>query len=514
MGEDWNFNVLTDSWVPLRGRKGMERASVMELLTGERDAESMGHPRQDFDVLARMLLSAIVQALAPAKDAAALRDRMERPMTQLDLAPIVERYREGFNLLGERAFLQPAGGTRKGNETEALLLDVSSTSRPKLLRHDRAYDGLCPACMVLALYGCQTFAGAGGAGYRSGMRGPTSLVTLVWCPSVRRAIWANSLIEAAGGVGDKTPWRGRLIEWATEANWKGKTSRASVSVAEGVFWQPRAVRCRPVTDGACSGCGTEGRRLGAFDYGKGQGSELASEGLFVDPWLPTRTDGETWRAQTTPTRRPVWTGLAEMLAVVRGTGENRAASGATEMAAPVVQQWFGTLHESRISLAVFGQSTDKANLIGRLSENLSLSMTQDNQGVELLAALRARVTEAEEALKLLLAALRGAWSERKDSRGSFWPDDAQATFWQRSEGPFVVEKQRLEHHHSDDAGDEPETESRWAASLRSIVVALYDEHTAGAALEPRRQRLVAMQRVKLLGALKKALAPQPKTEAA
>lgn len=515
MGDDWNFNVLTDPCVPLRGPDGMARASVVDLLTGERDAEAMGHPREDFDVLARMLLSAIVQALTPAKSATELRERMARPMSPTELAAVVARHRDGFNLLGERAFLQPAGGTRAGNETEALLLDVSGTSRPKLLRHDRSYDGLCPACMVLALYGCQTFAGAGGAGYRSGMRGPTSLVTLVWCPTVRPGVWANSLVDEAGGAGDGTPWRGKVIDWATEATWKGRRGRADVSQAEGVFWQPRAVRCRPVADGTCSACGAIGRRLGAFDYGKGQGSELASEGLFKDPWLPTRSDGEVWRAQSTPTNRPVWTGLAEMISVVRGSGESRAGSGATERAALVVEQWFGTLHERRISLEVFGQATDKANLTGRFSESLSLTMTSDAQGLALLGALRHCVTQAEEVLQSLFAALKGAWSDRKDARGSFWPADAQATFWQRTEGPFVVEKQRLEADYGDDP-DEPGVPSQWAGALRAITVNLYDEHTAGAALEPRRQRLVARQRVKLLGALKKTLDPQTraKTEAA
>lgn len=511
MSDDWNFNVLTDPWVPLRGPSGMERASVVDVLTGTSDAEAMGHPREDFDVLARMLLSAIVQALVPAKDAAMLRDRMARPMTREELTPTIERARAGFNLLGERAFLQPAGGTRPGNETASLLLDVSGTSRPKLLRHDRSYDGLCPACMVLALYGCQTFAGAGGAGYRSGMRGPTSLVTLIARPHLREAVWANSLIADTVTAGEQEPWRGRVIDWASEASWKGKRSRATVSRAEGIFWQPRAVKCRPVEPGSCSACGSVGPRLGAFDYGKGQGSELASEGLFIDPWLPTRSDGETWRAQSTPTDRPIWTGLAEMLAVVRGTSESRAEGGATEQAAPVVAQWFGTLRERRISLAVFGQSTDKANLTGRFAENLSITMAPEEREEEFLSALRGRVAEAEETLRGLLAALKAAWSERKDARGSFWPADAQATFWQRTEGPFVDEKVRLERYYDRDADDAEVPDSRWADALCSTALVLYDEHTKGAALEPRRQRLVAEQRVKLLIALKKILNPSPAT---
>ncbi len=178
MNEPDNFNVLTDPWVPLLRDGRMHRVSLVALLTEpDCDATEMGHPREDFGFLARVLASAIVQALWPAPDRDTLEDRMERPLPSALVDPVVARFRDGFNLLGERAFLQPSGSEPdpSSNDTSKLLLDVSSSSRPKLLRHDRAYEGLCPACMTLALFGAQLLAPQGGRGYASALRGPNSL---------------------------------------------------------------------------------------------------------------------------------------------------------------------------------------------------------------------------------------------------------------------------------------------------------------------------------------------------
>ena len=63
-----SFNALTDAWLPLLQGDGTTLwASPVEVLSGEKDGVDLDYPRDDFRVYARLLLSALVQALLPAK---------------------------------------------------------------------------------------------------------------------------------------------------------------------------------------------------------------------------------------------------------------------------------------------------------------------------------------------------------------------------------------------------------------------------------------------------------------
>ena len=61
-GDGVRFNVLTDPWIPLDIGGQARLASYAELLTGDADAAELLHPRDDFRIFGRMLLSALTQA--------------------------------------------------------------------------------------------------------------------------------------------------------------------------------------------------------------------------------------------------------------------------------------------------------------------------------------------------------------------------------------------------------------------------------------------------------------------
>ncbi len=518
MTEPFNFNVLTDPWVPLLRDGGMHRVSLVALLTDpDCDAEEMGHPREDFGFLARVLASGIVQALWPAPDREALEDRIDQPMTREEVDPVVVRFREGFNLLGDRAFMQPVGskGDPSSNDTTKLMLDVSSSSRPKLLRHDREYEGLCPACMTLALFGAQFLATGTGStpaknlidgqlpagiksriGYESGIRGPSSLITLVHHLSVRGAVWKNTLVGLPQDR-DSTPWSGVVLDW--KSAYLQPRRRDSIPVVEGIFWQPRAVECRELSVGLCDACGDRGPLIAAYGYSIGLANGL-KDGFFRDPWLPIWHVKSLPRAQETPTKQPVWTGLADMLSMVGGTADTMHRDRVPE-AAPVVQQHLGW-GSGNISLLVFGQSTNNASLVARFAETLSLSMRTGDDGQELLSYLRGRVQQAEKCLQALHDFLKKAWSPEKKSKASYWPHDAAANFWLQTEGPFLDEKRLLESDASDPAA------SVWTQHLRRISLAIFDALTEGAAIDPVRAHRVAHARRGLRSALNKLLSLQ------
>ena len=95
MNETIQFNALTDAWLPLlQEDESTTWASPVEVLCGEKDGIDLDYPRDDFRVYARLLLSALVQALFAAKTNDELVDQL------------VGLKKEQFNLRFQRATQQ------------------------------------------------------------------------------------------------------------------------------------------------------------------------------------------------------------------------------------------------------------------------------------------------------------------------------------------------------------------------------------------------------------------------
>lgn len=479
------FNVLTDPWVPLEGRA--EPASFVDVITGRADAPGLAHPREDFRMFARMLLSALAQALFPARTREELVARMRAPLSDEDVTAVVARVRDGFELVSLKgaAFMQRDAIEFDDNATGALLLDVSETYCPWLVRHERAYASLCGACALLALYGFQSHAPAGGRGLSPGVRGAPPLTTLVWRPTVREMLWANTVMEPdAAGRRVTAPWSGGVSEKNGDA----------IEPVEGLFWQPRRVRYLIAEAGTCPTCGAVGPRLTATGFEAGS---KRSGGYFKHPLTPYFEEGTEPQPQRLKVDRPAWTALADMLDVTSRSTVVRKKSERAFFAAPVVQQWFEVLDNRALSLEVFAFRLKNAKLLARFSENYTVSMqTRDR---ELIKDLRTAVELAEGALVALLKRLRLAWSSRRKSKQSYWPHEARANFWQRTEGPFWEFKRAQE-----DGGDAGDALQR---AITSVAKSLYDQFTATAALDERHQAAVATQRKKLGDDLRHILKP-------
>src|SRR5262245_51389676 len=129
------FNVLTDPWIPLDGGSRVRLTSYPDLMTGAADAEELLHVRDDFRFFARMLLSALTQALSPARDVHELHERLERPLPAATVEAVIARVHRDFELVGKGAFLQATVGSRAENETSRLVLDAPSGSNHLLFRH-------------------------------------------------------------------------------------------------------------------------------------------------------------------------------------------------------------------------------------------------------------------------------------------------------------------------------------------------------------------------------------------
>ena len=107
------FNALTDAWLPLAQEGGATVwASPVEILCGEKDGVDLDYPRDDFRVYARLLLSALTQALFPARNKAELVQRLDRPLSRQEVESRIRPIRADFDLFGPAPFLQVTPPTK------------------------------------------------------------------------------------------------------------------------------------------------------------------------------------------------------------------------------------------------------------------------------------------------------------------------------------------------------------------------------------------------------------------
>ncbi|HOU93578.1 MAG TPA: type I-E CRISPR-associated protein Cse1/CasA, partial [Polyangiaceae bacterium] len=399
------FNVLRDPWVPLDRDGAVDHASVAEILCGKKDAPDLIHPRDDVRFFSRMLLSALAQALFTPDKRNELRQRLTKPMSRREFDDRVAPVEQDFELVGtaKRAgFMQDAVEDQEDG-TEYLLLDrVGHVLFRSLSDRDPARSiGLCTCCAVPLLYGVQAFAASGGRGYSPSVRGRPATTTLIGEPSVRRSIWANVLHAeslALLPLARREPAR----PWVQKKRELAENDR--LSIAEGLFWQPRALRLVSVESGVCAGCGREGERLGVRGF---SAKSKAGAAFFPHPFSPTRVKVKKGKSLNLHLHlrpeRPTWTGLVDVLGAVSDGDGGRPA--------PVVEQWRDSLDAPECSLLVLDYSTDQASFVGRISESFPLSR-EHVRSPTFLRELRDLVADAEVGASALRFALKVAHSSR------------------------------------------------------------------------------------------------------
>ncbi|HEX9640775.1 MAG TPA: type I-E CRISPR-associated protein Cse1/CasA [Candidatus Krumholzibacteria bacterium] len=487
------FNAFTDAWLPLLQEDGTTQwASPIEVLCGEKDGVDLDYPRDDFRVYARLLLSALVQALFPAKTKAELIARLDQPLLRKTVEDRVRPVLEDFDLFGPAPFLQitpPPEPHAKGAAPFVFPGEDLYQSRVPI-------DAISIPIALVMLFIEQTYAGGAGRGYGAGPARQPGALTLIDAGSVRGAAWANTMtlenVEQKYAHDDERPWSNKERE---------ARPRASIGIVGGLFFQPRSIWLVPAGEGECSFTGCRGPLVRRSPFGpksKLSTRTSSSEDLWQHPCAPLAVNSQGIGAIRLNAERPAWTGLAQLLnpiSKVKGATQHPR-----EGPAPVLQQWKTLKTKTkRPRLLVLDFVRDKANVKRRFFEAFPLT-DQLLGNPNTVERLRALIDDAQSVRLLLVKALTRAHDDRK--QGGLALADAETSYWTASEAPF------LDWLAAVTATATGEVESRvdqarqsTQTALRRTALAIFDAHVAISEFDPRKQELVAKARRTLINAL-------------
>jgi CRISPR type I-E-associated protein CasA/Cse1 len=498
-----HFSALTDEWLPLLRADGITTwASPVEVLCGEKDGVDLDYPRDDFRVYARLLLSALVQALFPAKTKAELIQRLDQPLQRKDIEARIKPVLGDFDLFGPTPFLQIKEPPKPPDKGAAPFVFPGEDLFQSLVPVDAVS---IPVALVM-LFIEQTYAGGAGRGYGAGPAGQPGAITLIDPGSVRGAAWANTLTleivkQKYAADGDRP--------WSNEK--RAASPRASIGIVGGLFFQPRSIWLVPAGEGRCSFSGRSGplvRRSPFLPKSELTKKPSGGEDLWQHPCAPLAVNSQGIAAIRLSADRPAWTGLAHLLSPLSKAKLKKEHP--REGPALVLQQW-KTLQTKtkRPRLLVLDFDRDKANVKRRFFE--AFLLTDDLLGnPEVIDHLRALVDDAQDVRFSMVKALIGAHDDRK--QGGLALADAETSFWVASEGPFLEWLSAVTAVDTwNDAADArvERVRERMRTALRRTALTLFNAHVSVSEFDPRKQARVAKARRSLTN----ALYPRPKSAA-
>ncbi|MFH5927539.1 type I-E CRISPR-associated protein Cse1/CasA, partial [Roseomonas sp. SXEYE001] len=204
-GDPAPLNLLRDSWLPVLRRSGTRDTIRPAQVTPTNDPDpvvALDWPRADFRFACYEFLIGLLSTAFPPEGSMAWRDLWEEPPAPEVLDEAFAPIAHAFALDGDGPrFLQDLEDLASEPEPiERLLIESPGASTLRnntdlLVRRNRLASLGRPAA-AMALYAFQSWAPAGGAGNRTGLRGGGPLCTLVAPPeggTLWRLLWANVL---------------------------------------------------------------------------------------------------------------------------------------------------------------------------------------------------------------------------------------------------------------------------------------------------------------------------------
>jgi CRISPR system Cascade subunit CasA len=199
MNDMKRFNLLYDSWIPVKTRNGKTKP-IKAFEIAQQDIVAVDAPRADFNAALMQFLVGLLQTVYAPENPRAWRNLYAQPPSENQLQERFKDIADAFYLDGNGyRFMQDALSVKVGDPrpVEELIFGAPGESgKEKNQDHFVKRDhitGLCRACAASALLTANIFAEDGGRGYFQSMRGNgfiSCLVQIDECKS-EQTLWKN-----------------------------------------------------------------------------------------------------------------------------------------------------------------------------------------------------------------------------------------------------------------------------------------------------------------------------------
>ena len=191
------MNLIKDSWLPVVRKDGVkDKIAIHRLLDNysENPVMELEAPRPDFKNALYQLLIGIVQVTAMPERERNWKKLFSEPYDSEDFSKRVLEYEDRFEIDSEGSAFMQDFDLSEGDEKpiSALLIEAPGANTIKNNQAHFIKGGMVESIDAywasIALYTLQTFAPAGGAGHRVGLRGGGPLTTIL-LPSSESTLW-------------------------------------------------------------------------------------------------------------------------------------------------------------------------------------------------------------------------------------------------------------------------------------------------------------------------------------
>jgi CRISPR system Cascade subunit CasA len=508
---DGGYDLRWESWIPWRRRDGtVEWAPPALLLELDNPVVGTAAPRPDFDgALHEFLIGLLATCFLP-EDLGAWEDLAATPPTREAFEAELRKLPDAFRLLGDGPrFMQdgslPAGATMKTVGISGLLGDSPGEDPVKENRdlfvkrsEEARFSRPAAAMAILAL---QTYAGRGGRGYYSSLRGEGAITTLVE-PRVTaggefdasaplwRMLWAN--VETAADIAARSPggWTSAApFPWLDPSLTVtgGERTTKGANPLEVYFAMPRRVWLVEAEGGVCTLTGRQDEQTAVSILTANKGIKYTGWKHPLSPYVARKNGGI--RPKPGPRGAMAWRDWVGIALEEQGSKTFWPAQAVTSFNARVPR---GT----RARLQVLGYAADaNGRPVDWVSEHTRLLVADPPRRHTLYAAAAAMVTAADLVKSSLAAEVRytllpvtgdggsGKMSEDLKKKIARVTEAVAPEFFAATEARFYQAMATIAAADDDAVTDVVDAELlSFAGALRTTALEIYDRWCPAAGL--------------------------------
>jgi CRISPR system Cascade subunit CasA len=463
------FSLITEPWLPVIDIQG-QRRKVSPAELADHTIIDLAWPRADFQGAAYQLLIGLLQTAFAPKDEGQWEDIWNEGIDPDSWRKALDRVAVAMRFGPQKpAFLQDYSTLDVENSPIAgLLIDAPGGNTVKLNKDHFVkrshYQHFCPHCTAMALYTVQTNSPAGGAGFRTSMRGGGPLTTLLMPVQAGEPLWRKLWLNVMPA---KHRWADEhlhlIFPWLTETR-SSETAKNIVTPENShplqAYWgMPRRLEIdfSHTQRGECDLCGEHHDALLSQIRSKNYGVQYDG---WVHPLSPYRQGRKDTAAPVLCLKgQPGGLAYKDWLGLVMTTEDKLNRT----LPARIAQR---NPRPGATGLWCFGFDMDNAKARCWYEHRLPMIRLGSDESESFSDLISMAVELATSTRPLLVQALKEANSDSSM---------AEMTFWQQTESGFRQLWQALSQHPSALQPQARAALREWGETLQRWLLQIFDQ---------------------------------------